>query len=390
MKRRFFSEIWSWIESPEILFLIGPRQVGKTTLLEQIKERVEQEKKGKTYFYTFEDFSFLQACNTDPKNLLWDIGDIKKGEKVYVFLDEVQYLDDPSRFLKYIFDTKKESIKLVISGSSSFYLDDRFRDSLAGRKIIFPITPLSFSEFLQFRQKKVFPEFSDMPDFRRTEYFSLLEEYAIFGGYPRVVLEPEVEKKKRLLQELVFSFLKKDVLEQNIRKQDKFYDFLRILSDQYGQMYNKQEIGKLLQISSPTVEEYGSILQKTFMIDLLKPFHKKVNKEIKKMPKIFFHDSGIRNLLTKNFEKFESRSDRGELFEQLCFQILRDQEDELFFWRTQAGQEIDFIIPGKKQALEVKFNIRKLGKEKHRKSFLSSYPEFSYREISSENIWDFL
>ena len=386
IRKKVFYEIYSWIDDPEIIFLIGPRQVGKTTLLFQIQKQIEQEKKGRTFFYTFEDFQFLSACNETPKNLLFDIGEISENEKIYVFLDEIQYLDNPSQFLKYIFDLHKKNIKLIISGSSAFYIDNHFTDSLAGRKIIFPISPLSFPEFLEFSGKKSPDDFSKLPVFRKTEYMNLFEEYSLYGGYPRVVLEKNHKKKETLLLELLNSYLKKDVLEQNIRNIQKFYDFLRILAEQTSQMYNKNELAKTLQVSTSLIENYEIILQKTFFLSFLKPFHRKLKKEITKMPKIFFTDSGIRNMLLRNFSGFRDRMDRGELFEQMCFQLLREKDPDLRFWRTQQGYEIDFILPQKKQAIEVKFNISKTGKEKYKILFQEAYSDFSYQEICFENI----
>ncbi len=143
---------------------------------------------------------------------------------MYVFIDEIQYLKNPSNFLKYIFDQYKSKIKLIVSGSSSFYIDDEFKDSLAGRKIIFPINSLSFDEFLDFKDIPAIPE-ENFPKHRRKEYEIYLEEYMTYGGFPRIVLEKNKEMKKILLSELVNAYLKKDVFEQNIKNISNFMLF---------------------------------------------------------------------------------------------------------------------------------------------------------------------
>lgn len=370
-----------YLNNEEILLFTGARQAGKTTVLKQLRDRLEKSD-SRTYFFNLEDPEYRDLLNKSPKNLLKIISLDK--EKIYVFIDEVQYLNDPTNFLKYIFDEYKHRIKLCVSGSSAFYLDKKFKDSLVGRKRIFNVRTLSFAEFLHFKNESRLENIFKRPNLGLIdkEKLSLLyREYIIYGGYPRVVLA-SVEEKEEVLREIAYSYIKKDIFEAGLRHDENFYMLLKILASQVGGLVNSSELASTLRISKISVDNYLYISQKSFHLCLVKPFYKNLRKELTKMPKVYFYDLGLRNFFSGGFENFETRGDKGQVLENAVFRQLieRFDEDSIRFWRTIQKNEIDFIVDANK-AFEVKINPEKF-KEGSYKIFLENYPEISLAIVS--------
>jgi len=360
-------------KTDEILVFIGPRQAGKTTVLKQIKNDLE--KQGETcFFLDLEDPEYLGLLNQSPKNL-FKIFSINSARKNFVFVDEVQYLNNPSNFLKYLFDEHKEKLKLIISGSSAFYLDRKFKDSLAGRKKIFNVYTLSFREFLKFKKeddlaKKDFGKISLEEKSKVSLYY---HEFMVFGGYPRATLA-SLEDKKDILKEIAYSYIKKDIYEANIRQDEMFYKLFKILADQAGNLVNASELANTLNLSKTAIDNYLYVMQKSFHLALIRPFFQNIRKEITRMPKVYFYDSGLRNFFVNDFSQFETRNDKGQLLENAVFRQLLEKydTDEIKFWRTIDQKEIDFIAGD--SALEVKTDSGKF-REKKYKLFLENYPD---------------
>jgi hypothetical protein len=376
----------------EILIFIGARQSGKTTILKQIQSDLQKEG-AQCFFLDLEDPDYLKLLNEHPKNLfrIFPIESDSAEKKNVVFVDEVQYLKDPSNFLKYIFDEHKENIKLIVSGSSAFYIDNKFKDSLAGRKHLFFVPTLSFKEFLRFKGKEVLSgkNFSALSLSEKSEIEIFYREFITYGGYPRAVLAPMAEKTE-ILREIAYSFIKKDIYESGIKQEESFYGLLRILAEQTGNLVNSSELANTLNVSKTAIDNYLFVMQKSFLIHLAKPFFRNVRKEITKMPKVFFLDLGLRNFFTKNFSPFDSRHDKGSLLENAVFRQLLDEyhKDDINFWRTSDQKEIDFVV-GEKIALEVKADIRTF-KDKNLQAFLGVYPDIKFSLVTlngdTENI----
>jgi predicted AAA+ superfamily ATPase len=385
------------LSNPQHSILIGPRQVGKTTLVKQLANILEQD--GEQYaFLTFEDPHILEAINEHPENVFNYTmlpSDLRAGKKLYLIIDEVQYAKNPSNFLKLLYDKYKEQIKVVATGSSAFYIDKNFKDSLAGRKKVFELFPLSFDEFLHFKKEDdLVKEWYEMQ--RRDKYKGpnhtkinlLFDEYLVYGGYPEVVLAETSEEKHTLLKELVSSYIKKDALEAGIREEQKFFHLLRLLADQIGSLVNSHELGNTLQMTGVTVDNYIYIMRKSFIVNLLSPFYGSLRKELTKMPKVYFSDNGLRNALLNNFSKINERADKGELLENYVYTRLRYlyHDDNLHYWRTSDGNEVDFIVEqGIKQGLayEVKYNDGQFKISKYKK-FIEGYPHFSLQCVAKE------
>lgn len=386
--RDITTESQKYWDREEILIFIGPRQAGKTFILKQIKS--ELEKRGSScFFLDLEDPEYLGILNQSPKNL-FKIFTADSERKNFIFIDEIQYLDNPSNFLKYIFDEHRDNVKLIVSGSSAFYLDRKFKDSLAGRKKIFNIFTLSFREFLRFKKE----DFLAMADFgkigleEKNRISLYYREFMVFGGYPRVALSP-LEEKKEILKEIAYSYIKKDIYEASIRQEEMFYKLFKILASQIGNLVNASELANTLNISKTAIDNYLYVMQKSFHLALIRPFYQNVRKEITKMPKIYFFDMGLRNFFLNDFSQFETRNDKGQLLENAVFrQLLEEYDaDEIKFWRTVDQKEIDFVAGD--LAFEVKADSDK-AKEKKYKLFLENYPDKKLSFVSIDSKADFV
>ena len=367
-----------YLETPEILIFVGPRQAGKTTILHQL----EKEIKDKPYFFlNLEDKEIANFLNLSPKNIFQVLPlDLKK--KTFIFIDEIQYLKDPTNFLKYLYDQYQEKLKLIVSGSSAFYIDRRFKDSLVGRKKIFYVYPASLKEFFAFKGFEFDKPYSKLTLVEKDQYKKLFFEYLVYGGYPRVILSP-FEEKKEVLRDLVYSYIKKDVYEGGVRQEDVFYRLLKILASQIGNLVNQFELSLTLGVSKTAIENYLYLMQKSFHLCLIRPFFKNIRKELTKMPKIYFYDLGLRNFLVNNFQPFLMRDDQGVLLENYFFHLFLEEKypDEIKFWRTTEGQEVDFIMDN--TAYEVKVNKKILKPSKYQ-LFQKKYPQIKLKIVGLE------
>ena len=363
-QRKIIAQISKFLNSKEIVVLHGARQVGKTSIMLYLIDEIKKKKTTKKVFYfDLEIPRYLELVNSGFDqfyNYLLSIG-YKENEKAFVFIDEIQYLQDPSKFLKLFHDNYSAKIKLIVSGSSSFEIKSKFKNSLVGRTVNFEIWPLDFEEFLLFKNKKYNLCFKNIPSAIEEELIILYKEYAIYGGYPQIVLENSIAKKEIYLSQIIDTYIKKDIRDlANIRNIDKFNKLVQILSSQTGSLLNVLELANTTDLSRQTVEEYLFILENTYIIKLVKPFHKNLRSELFKTPKIYLIDQGIANLLAfKTFPKIIS----GDIFETAIFGdlIKNYKSSQINFWRTMDGKEIDFILTGDKKPilLEVKVNINK-------------------------------
>jgi len=374
-------KIQKYLPKDEILLLIGARQAGKTTILHQIEDILKNQNQN-CYFLNLEDPNYLSLLNQSPKNL-FKIFPIDLKKKFFILIDEVQYLDNPSSFLKYFYDQYRSTIKIITSGSSAFYLDKKFKDSLAGRKRIFYVLTLSFKEFLRFKNETGLAK-KDLRNLTLSEKEKVIyywQEYLIYGGYPKVVLA-DLKEKEEILRDIAYSYIKKDIYEANIRQDEIFYKLFKILAFQIGNLVNVSELALTLGVSKTSIDNYLYVMQKSFHIRLILPFFRNVRKEITKMPKIYFLDLGLRNFFLGNFRLYQEREDKGALLENVFFRQLIEKYDfeEIKFWRTIQKNEIDFIV-GEKIAFEVKIQPQKFKKRNYQK-FFENYPEINFSFVS--------
>lgn len=391
-KRLIYQSIWEHLGKKQITLLQGARQTGKTTILEQIHKDLEKARISSA-FISLEDKAVLTSLNKRPQNLFKYISPAVEGKRQFVIIDEIQYLEDPTNFLKLLYDLYHDQIKLFVSGSSGFYIDNKFKDSLAGRKKIFNLPTMGFKEFLYFKGKEKFADYVHgdfFPKLYLTELQNLLTEYLLYGGYPEVVTEISLEGKREKLSEIANSYVKRDAVEAFLQYPNAYMNILEILSNQIGSLLNYNTLSKTLKISIETVSSYLHVMQKSFHISFVRPFYKSTITELRKMKKVYFQDLGLRNYFCKNFNPLLLREDRGNLLENYVFRLFADNYDidwDIKYWRTQKKQEVDFIIQ-EKHAYEVKFS-KDLYKSYKYRFFKNNYPHIPLELIHFDNILEF-
>lgn len=379
--RDLTAEIEKHLQQDEVILIIGARQAGKTTVLHQIEDIIKTQNQT-CYFLNLEDPEYLKLLNESPKNL-FKIFSFDLTQKTFVLIDEIQYLQDPTNFLKYFYDEYQTKIKIIATGSSAFYLDRKFKDSLAGRKKIFTLRILSFREFLRFKNENDLSQkdFNQLSLSEKEKIIFHYHEYLIFGGYPKVVLAPLTEKEE-VLKDIAYSYIKKDIFEANIKQEEVFFRLLKILAGQIGNLVNSSELATTLAVSRTAIEDYLFLMQKSFHLALVSPFYKNLRKEITKMPKAYFLDLGLRNFLLRDFKAFNERQDNGQILENALYnELLKNYSpEEIKFWRTSQKQEMDFVVK-EKNAYEVKVNPKSFKKSSYR-AFFQSYPQIQFTLVS--------
>jgi uncharacterized protein len=382
VKRKLFFDLQAHLLKKEFSIITGARQTGKSTLLRQLQAHC-RESDIPVIFINLENKAILSELNQSPLNILKFLPETNL--RAVVLVDEIQYLDDPSNFLKLLYDEYAGQIKIIASGSSAFYIDDQFRDSLAGRKKLFYLLTCSFEEYLEIGGRiQLLEEVKNIlakKDFRSTCIQLLqieFEKYLIYGGYPAIITEPGIEDKISRLMEIRDSFVKRDMLESGVQNETAFYYLFRILAAQTGNLTNFNELASTLRIKNETVVNYCTVLQKCFQIALVKPYYGNLRKELTKMQKVFLLDTGLRNCLLNNFQTLAERTDRGELWENTVYRILADKYgmDAIQYWRTTAGNEVDFVLPNlnKPIAIEAKYDANLIKNNKYR-LFTEAYPD---------------
>ncbi len=360
LKRDLIDEIQKYLRSDDIIVLHGARQVGKTSILHYLEDQLNKQGEN-TYFIDLEDSRFVNILDSGVGDFIKHLREEGKAlhpqKKVFVFIDEIQYLANPSSFLKLVADHHK-NIKLIVSGSSSFAIKSKFKDSLVGRTINFEVFNLSFRECLLFRQYH-FEEGKVYTQKKIEELKALFKEYVLYGGYPKIVLTPEISMKEKYLQQIIDTYVKKDIRDlADVKDIDKFNKLLEVLASQSGQQVNIAELSNTTRIAKQTIEKYLFIMENTYIIKLVRPFSRNIRSELFKLPKVYFYDTGLMQML---WLKGLQREMIGNVFETGIFAELvkKYTRDSVFYWRTKDRKEIDFILRIKNKLLpiEVKLNF---------------------------------
>lgn len=369
-------------EEKNVTVLIGGRQTGKTTLLKNCFPNA--------VYLNLEKSNYIEIFNS--KNL----NDIKsiitqedKHKSNLLILDEVQRLDEPGMVAKLIHDEYKE-IKLIISGSSSLEIVNKAGESLAGRKRITEMYPLSFQEKLIQLNKidTVFPKKSlVLQNAKKCNFKENILESMRYGMYPELL---NISDKENYLMELTDSTILKDVFYLNLVKNTKnLQSLLKLLAYQIGQQVNITDLANRIGIARPTVIDYLEILKKIYVIYTLPPFTHKRRDEIGKTEKIYFWDLGIRNAIINDFSAVEYRNDYGNIFENFVITELiklnkyNNLRYSFYYWRTKGGSEVDLIMQKDNEiiASEVKNRSGKVTS-----AFTGTYPEAKAQTITMDNV----
>lgn len=359
----------------KVLLLIGPRQVGKTTLLKNILTSISSEKK----------VQFWNCDESDVRQFLSEANSAKLksfvGNSDFIVIDEAQRVKDIGLTIKLLHDSFP-NVQLAVTGSSSLDLSNSINEPLTGRKFEYNLFPFSTNELVNHTSI--------------LEEMRLLKNRLVYGFYPDVVNNPGEEKE--ILTNIVNSYLYKDVFEfQDIRKSSVIEKLVQALALQVGSEVSFNELGNLLGIDTVTVQRYVDLLEKAYVIFHIRSFSRNVRNELKKSIKIYFYDNGVRNSVISNFSPVELRSDIGALWENFLISeriknnAYHNKHAKYYFWRTTQKQEIDFIeeVDQNLFAYEFKYNPKKVN-SKCPVTFSNNYPNVPFDVITSENYMDFV
>ncbi|MEK6728070.1 MAG: ATP-binding protein [Candidatus Omnitrophota bacterium] len=370
-ERKVFKKLLVETGNDKVSVVLGPRQTGKTTALKFIHEALIGRDKASGIFLDLDIYSNFEKVSSYENALAtFKLAGYnpQSPKRFYVFLDEFQRFNDLSIIIKNIYDHHK-NIKIYATGSSSLAIKHKIQESLAGRKIITHLYPLDFEEFLHFKgRKELVTQVKNTSLlngdnlFRATrELYAGLEEFIIFGGYPEAALVDKKQTKIEILKSIFDLYVKKELVEY--LKLDKILEvkkLIQYLAVNNAQKIKYQNIAQIAGLSQKTVKIYIELLKETFLIAEVKPFFTNKNKELVKIPKVYFLDSGVANFFINNFNGFELRKDAPFLFENYVLSELIKggiEPDTIKFWQDKNQTEVDFLLEGSKKltAIEVKF-----------------------------------
>ena len=386
LTRKLFKALLSEKSNKKISIILGPRQVGKTTLLKQLFQKICNKNMGiyldldilsnfekVSNYENFINFITLEGYSNPQKSFF------------YLFLDEFQRYPGFSKILKNIYDNH-DNIKIYATGSSSIKIKDEIQESLAGRKNIHYLFPLDFEEFIIFKNnRKALQQLKNTNKLKGEKIdipllFNLLKEFMVFGGYPEVVLNSDKEEKVKILNSIFDLYVKKDLIEfLNIKRLLNVKKLIEILSVNHGQKIKYEELGKTCSLKEYEIKNYIKILQETFLITELRPYFTNKNKEIVKIPKIYFLDSGVRNYFLNNFNEIDKRQDSGFLFEGFVIsEFYKAGNTNIKYWQDKNKREVDIIIDKIHEQIPVEVKFKRKIKQNDfigLKAFIKQYPE---------------
>jgi len=361
-KRQVADEIARYLHTDDIIIIHGARQVGKTSILMYFQQELIGQAE-QTLYIDLEDNRFAALLDRGVDEFInyllgegYDFSQYgRNGKKLFVLIDEIQYLSEPSSFLKLIADHHRY-LKLIVSGSSSFEMKSKFKDSLVGRTVNFGLFPLSFREMLTFKEITFMPEIP-FTEIKTREFQALYLEYALFGGYPKIVLTPELDRKEKYLQQIIDTYIRKDIRDlAEIRDVIRFNRLLEVLASRSGNMLNVTELSNTCDLARQTIERYLFLLEQTYILRLVRPYSRNLRSEITKTPKVFFYDTGLMQMLWLKHLQTELI---GSVFETSLFAELVKQThvEDVTYWRTTDKKEIDFILKRPEGALPMEVKI---------------------------------
>lgn len=372
IERRLGYLLVSKLKDKKALIILGPRQVGKSTLLNLISRHLDQ------------PLTWWNGDETDIREILSKptSSGLKAlvGNHKTVIIDEAQRIENIGLCIKLIVDNLK-GVKVIATGSSAFDLANKINEPLTGRKWEYHLYPVSFGEMVHH---------SNLLEEKR-----LLNHRLIYGYYPEIVSSPGQEQG--LLKQLADSYLYKDVFTwERIQKPERLEKLVQALAFQFTQIISYHELGQLCGLNSETIERYISLLEKAFIVYRLPAYSRNLRNELKKSNKIYFYDNGLRNAVINQFNPVGLRNDIGQLWEnwfvteRLKYLAYSESYRNRFFWRTLAQQELDYIeeSDGILSGFECKWNPKAKGRIS--KTFIQAYPQAQTQTITPLNADQFL
>ena len=372
VKRLISTKIIEKIGDEKAIILLGPRQSGKSTLLQQLAPHFKE-----PVLWMNGDDADIRAMLASPTSTV--LKTILGNSRTWI-IDEAQRIENIGLCIKLVVDNIN-NVKVIATGSSAFELANNINEPLTGRKWEYHLYPFSYSEMADHQGQ--------------LEEKRLLQHRLIYGYYPEIVLNPGEEEER--LKELVSSYLYKDILTwERIQKPDKMEKLLQAIAFQMGNEVSYHELGQTTGLDNQTTEKYIDLLEKAFIIFRLGSLSRNLRNELKKRRKIYFYDNGLRNAVINQFNPVGLRQDIGALWENFMIservKLLAYHRINVnkYFWRTHAQQEIDYVEErnGIMKAYEFKWNSRV--KTKIPSAFINGYPHASVQVITPDNMEEFL
>jgi len=375
IKRKLFSVLKNQlIETNKGLVIYGPRQVGKTTLINDLLNEFKWN---------------TLILNGDQRGPWWELLTSRELSKLTllvsgydaVFIDEAQRIPEIGLSVKIILDNFPD-LKVIITGSSSLDLASKISEPLTGRIYSYKLFPISYGEL----------RVTNTP----YEIETQIEERLVYGSYPEIFSLKSIEEKTKYLQNLTNTYLYKDLLEfGDIRNSSKIHDLLKLLAFQIGNQVSLSELSSALEFSRTTVDRYIDLLEKSFIIFRLPGFSRNLRKEVTKMDKIYFYDTGVRNTIIGNLNLLHSRDDVGKLWENFLITERMKKQGYAqkiyshYFWRLTSGAELDLVeeTEGEIFGFEFKYGNKR---DKVPSGWVKAYPKSKYQCINKENYLDFI
>lgn len=372
MKFRRKQDIATSLEPKRVLVIYGPRRVGKTTML---NEYLKTQSDKKTFFSTGDDVQLRNIFRSEERDRILDFA----RPFDLIAIDEAQFIPSIGLGAKMMIDAFPEK-KIILTGSSSLDLSNKIGEPLTGRHFTLTLLPFSQGEMER----------------SRFELEGDLERFLIYGSYPEVLSEPDTDRKRKILSELVSSYLFKDALAlEAVRSPDTLVDIAKCLAFQVGNEVSINEVARTARTDAKTAAKYMDLLEKMFIIKRVRGFSRNLRNEISKKSKYYFFDNGVRNAVISQFNPLALRNDIGALWENFIIMELMKKSgiegafDAYYFWRTHAGQEIDIIKEsnGALMAIECKWSGNQSSPPP---AWSESYPSASFRIVNRENYLDIL
>lgn len=414
IQRELLNQVKPFLKRKEYIAITGPRQCGKSTFLEIIRDYLIKEIKiarKSINMLTFEDRKLLAQFESDPVEFVNSYSSQNTGETTYLMLDEFQYAEEGGQKLKLIYDTVK-NVKIIITGSSSLEIKAGVGKYMVGRILTFNLYPFSFKEYLSAQNKRferIYIEknlqvlkwlFSHKKLSVKTgldpfanDFNKLFEKYCIWGGYPAVVLSKTTVERKKVLSDIYNNYLLKDVkglLE--LATERNLVLLAQFISTQISNILVYQNLSQVSGLEFRQLKKHLNILQETFVCKEIFPYFKNKQKELVKNPKAYFLDLGFRNNLLDSMNNFAQRTDTGAIIENVIFirlSELSQGREKINFWRTKTGSEVDFVFKVNSDIIPIEVKYSNFDKPKATRSFTGFIGTFHPRQgiILTKNYW---
>jgi predicted AAA+ superfamily ATPase len=414
VSRDLLDEIKPFLKRREFISIIGPRQSGKTTFLEILKNYLKKSQNVKgdlIYIVTFEDRKLLRQFESDPVSFVRSYAVGKSNETTYLMIDEFQYVEKGGQKLKLVYDTIK-NVKVILTGSSSLEIKAQVGKYLVGRILSFHLYPFNFGEYLRAksaRLEKIYQEthkkilkwlfehksikHKERIDVFFEEMIDYFEQFCIWGGYPAVVLSKTDKERYKVLGDIYNNYLLKDIkgllelaTERNLSLLSQY------IATQIGNIVVYQNLGQASSLDYRQLKRHLTILKETFVCNEINPYFRNKQKELVKNPKIFFTDIGFRNYLIENINTLDKRADSGAIAENIIFNQLNrmgETGNKINFWRTKSGAEVDFILHKAGEIIPIEVKFAKFNHPKISRGFISFIDFFKPKRglILTKNYW---